>query len=137
MFGNQIWCYVMSSASSWIEEFFSWLWWSCWSLILVEQSVNYFEVLITFWNILRNWNLWKILDPPLSHYTVSAPHPTPPPPPPFLSFNPKFWNGWIRKKSAQGTERVPKRFCKMKYGFQRSISNVDLGGTSFVTFWFC
>ena len=90
----------MSFASSWIEEFFSWLWWSCWSLILVEQSVNYFEVLITFWNILRNWNLWKILDPPL--FTLHSISPTPPPPPSFLSFSPKFWNGWIRGKKCLG-----------------------------------
>ena len=92
-------------------------------------------------------------------YTVSAPH--------FLLgtiFSPKFWKGGrvSEKNECLGglKEFLPqisglggrayyvscqKRLCKIKYGLEGSISNVDLGLIqpsnqlmfSFVAFWFC
>ena len=78
----------------------------------------------------------------------------------FLDHLPKFWKGRTTKKWVPGVHKefLPQIFawwiynvscqkilCQKKYGFEDSISNVDLGLLqpnnqlmfSFVTFWFC
>ena len=72
-------------------------------LLILDPCWRISKLLWGSHNILKHFEkleLVKNTGPASFHITQYQPHPTPPPS--FLSFSPKFWNGWIRGKKCLG-----------------------------------